>query len=199
MHSYKVFAFALSLKEKMKRIYLILICLLIPAIDSFGQKADLVTGSVIVVDGVEVCQFVTDKNFIYLHNFSSAGVSIYNQQGDDFKAIQKMLRNYFTGKQVKVISESQILPEGFVVSLKQFEKSTVPLNPILQTTSAVRGVNGNIQAAGGLFLAAEIFPISGALIVQANPTVSNVRTAQVLNYVGSALRIVGALVMIGSN
>jgi hypothetical protein len=56
-----------------------------------------------------------------------------------------------------------------------------------------------MQAAGGLFLAAEIFPISGAMIVQANPTVSSIRTAQILGYVGSALRIVGALVMVGSN
>lgn len=190
----------------MKRIYLILLCLLIPAIDSFGQKAYLVTGNgadgafdVIVVNGVEVCQFVIDKNYIYLHNFSAAGVTIYNQQGDDFKAIQKMLRYYYTRNQVRVISESQTLPEGFVVSLKQFEKSTVPLNPIIQTTIAVSGAHNNIKAAGGLFLAAEIFPISGALIVQANPTVSNVRNAQVLSYVGSALRIIGALVMIGSN
>ena len=167
--------------------------------DSFGQKADLTTGNVIVVDGVEVCQFVTDKNYVYLHNFSAAGVGIYNQQSDDYRAIQKMLRNYFTGKQVQIISESQSLPEGFVVSLKKFEKSLVPLDPVIQTTSVVKNVNGSMQAAGGLFLAAEIFPISGAMIVQANPTVSNIRTAQILSYVGSALRVIGALVMVGSN
>ena len=183
----------------MKRIYIVLIYLLIPAIDSFGQKADLITGNVIVVDSVEVCQFVTDKNFVYLHNFSAAGVGIYNQQSDDYRAIQKMLRNYFTGKQVQIISDSQTLPEGFVVSLKQFEKSTVPLNPVIQTAAVVTNVNGSMQAAGGLFLAAEIFPISGAMIVQANPTVSNIRTAQILAYVGSALRVIGALVMVGSN
>jgi len=183
----------------MRNSFIILFCLLIQTIDSFGQKADLITGNVIVVDGVEVCQFVTDKNYVYLHNFSAAGVGIYNQQSDDYRAIQKMLRNYFTGKQVQIISDSQTLPEGFVVSLKQFEKSTVPLNPVIQTAAVVTNVNGSMQAAGGLFLAAEIFPISGAMIVQANPTVSNIRTAQVLGYVGSALRVIGALVMVGSN
>ena len=189
----------MSYLQKMRQIFIISLCFLLQTIDSFGQKADLITGNVIVVDGVEVCQFVTDKNFVYLHNFSAAGVGIYNQQSDDYRAVQKMLRNYFTGKQVQVISESQSLPEGFVVSLKQFEKSTVPLNPVIQTTSVVKNVNGSMQAAGGLFLAGEILPISGVMIVQANPSVSNIRTAQVLGYVGSALRVIGALVMIGSN
>jgi hypothetical protein len=167
--------------------------------DSFGQKADLITGNVITVVGVEVCQLVTHKNYVYLHNFSAAGVGIYNQQGDEYRAIQKMLRYYFSGMKVWIISDSQTLPEGIVVELKKFEKSTVPLNPVIQTASVAKNVNGSMQAAGGLFLAAEIFPISGTMIVQANPTVSNIRTAQILGYVGSALRIIGALVMVGSN
>ena len=186
----------------MKRIYIVLIYLLIPAIDSFGQIANLVSDgafNVITVDGVEVCQFAKDKNYVYLHNFSAAGVDIYNQQGDDFKAIKKILRYYFTGYPIQIISDSQTLPEGIVVELKPFEKSTVPLNPVIQTASVVKGVNGNIRSAGGLFLAAEICPISGVMIVRWNPTESNIRIAQVLGYVGYGLRVVGALVMIGSN
>jgi hypothetical protein len=52
----------------MTRIHLILHCLLFPAIDSFGQKANLVIGigrdvafNIIAIDGVEVCQFVLSQ------------------------------------------------------------------------------------------------------------------------------------------
>lgn len=165
----------------------------------FSQKADFITGNVIIVDGKEVCQFVTNKDFIYLHNFSANGVKIYNDQGAEFLAVKKMIRNYFAGKQIQVIAEDQALPSGFVVDLKQFEKSTIPLNKMIVPVTQTKNINSNLQAAGGLFLAAELFPISGQMIVQGNPTESNLRTAQILGYVGSVLRIVGAIVMIGSN
>lgn len=164
---------------------------------ALAQKAELTSGNIISIKNKPVCRFSTDIERIYLHDFTSFGVNVFNARSTDHKAVLSLIKGYWPDLKVVVVNSTDKLPPHLKNEDEEISIGWQDIGAddaaavVTDIDSDLDKIKIPIRTSGGLILSGVTLDLIGQGIVQANPTISNAKAALTLSRIGSVLLILG--------